>query len=107
MMSAFLTLILALTCRLSSAANIIIPPINGKRGDPIGLIYVVGASIAPQQYVQLCTTLQGQFEQPLHVGILDFHQPSANNPELTLLLPHLLKEMEEHGVPPNSSYFMV
>ena len=93
--------------RLANAANIVLPPLDGKNGDPIGLIYIVGASIAPSQYESLCISVQTQFSQPLYVGILDFHQPSANNPELVLLLPHLLKEMERKGIPPNSSYFMV
>lgn len=106
-MAPILLLLTIALHRLANAANIIIPPIDGKNGDPIGLIYIVGASIAPSQYVQLCKTLQSHFPQPLYVGIPDFEQPSANNPELVLLLPHLLKEMERKGIPPNSSYFMV
>ena len=71
-----------LFCIISKSENIVLPPIDGKSGEPIGLIYITGADIFPSQYVQLCQTLQMKFPQPLYVGIPQFAANNANNPEL-------------------------
>ena len=53
---------------LIKSENIVLPPIDGKSGEAIGLIYITGADIYPSQYVQLCQTLQMKFPQPLEVA---------------------------------------
>ena len=89
------------------AANIILPPSDStKSGQPVGLIYIIGADILPPQYVQLCETIQSKFPQPLYVGIPSFLSPDASVPEFVNLLPDLLKEMESKGLPKNSPIFM-
>lgn len=89
------------------AANIILPPTDGtKTGEAVGLIYVVGADIAPSQYVTLCENVQSKFPQPLYVGIPQFLTADAIVTELVDALPTLLQEMEKKGLPKNSPVFM-
>jgi len=88
------------------AQDIYIPPINGTSGTPIGLIYVMGAMIAPSQYVALCEAIQSKFAQPLYVTIPQFTGNMAKVDELVLILPRILSEMENTGLPKNSSIFL-
>jgi len=97
-----------LSCVFASsfAANIILSPKEGKNGDPIGLIYVIGANLAPDQYVALCETLQDAFPQPLYVAIPDFFYEFATDKQLESEIPGLLLDMESKGLPKKSSIFL-
>lgn len=75
-------------------------------GSPVGLIYLPGEDITPSQYVPLCNAIQSSFPQPLYVAIPQFLDGTPTIPELVRILPVVLREMENKGLPPNSSVFM-
>eukprot|EP01084_Bolivina_argentea_P182880 315651_1 len=105
-MSNILTVIYTFALFAINAQTIILTPDSTSSETPVGLIYLIGASISPSQYIPLCEAIQHAFPQPLYIGIPAFNRNMASLPKFVNLLPDLLQEMESKGLPKNSSIFM-
>lgn len=102
-MKTFL-LFLCICVFCSTGTKIILPPPTSS-SSATALLFIQGASLSPDQYVPILSTLQKASTSSLWIGISDFTLNMPDPLTISSMLSDLLSEMKAKGMPTPSKTF--
>ena len=101
---SLLFLVLSMCIACSVGDDVILKPL--KQGRPqVGMVFIQGAQIKPEQYIPLATAIQNASNYSLWVGIPDFTFDIPEPIEISEKVERVIKSLQMAGMNTTSIFF--